>query len=448
VYYSYIVTDIFIKNKYFHLTMKNIFQSQLTKTIFITTLAILLIFMFWGCKKSTEPVVLTMASWRIEDVAQLNRINAQFTKSHPDITIEFQAQSTADYDTYLLAKLEAGTGADIMNIRPYDLGRSLYDGGYLATLNGEVTKMNQFTSQARSAWSTGDGKIYGVPQTGVTHGVYYQKSIFAKYGLGEPATWAEFVSACNVLLAGGEKVIAQGANDSWTLYETLFCGLGANFYGGETARQALMAGTKKMTDANFIRAFEMVLQLKKYLPSGFETLDYDGMRVLFASGGAAIFIGGSWEISKFEALGSGSPKIGFFVPPVVNSGDPLQYCFQLAEAFGMNSKTNHKKEVLEYLNWMNENEAIQVHMTELPGMFPLLPGSYTLTNPLSQKMWNATLTAGLTQRVVIEKLSATSPKGSTLMNEALTRILKGSFTPAQAAAYVQIGLDTWYHPGI
>ena len=426
--------------------MKKLFQRLSTTTIVNTTLAILLLFGFWGCKKGIDPVVLTMASWRIEDVAQLNRINAQFTQSHPDITIEFQASTTADYDKYLLAKLEAGTGADIMNIRPYDLGRSLYDGGYLATLNGEVTKMDQFSEQARSAWSAGDGKIYGVPQTAVTHGVYYQKSIFTKYGLAEPATWDEFISACDVLLAGGEKVIAQGANDSWTLYETVFCGLGANFYGGEAARQALMAGTKKVTDANFVRAFEMVLQLKKYLPTGFETLDYDAMRVLFASGGAALFIGGSWEISKFEELGSSSSKIGFFVPPVVKSGDPLQYSFQLAEAFGMNSKTKHKKEVLEYLNWMNENEAIQKHMLELPGMFPLLPGSYTHTNPLAQKMWNATLTAGLTQRLMIEKLSSTSPKGSTLMNEALIRILKGSFTPAQAAAYVQSGLDTWYHP--
>ena len=428
--------------------MKKKFQSQLIRTICITTLMILLIFAFGGCKKSTVRVVLTMASWRIEDVAQLNRINALFTQSHPDITIEFQAQPTADYDKYLLAKLEAGTGADIMNIRPYDLGRSLYEGGYLAPLNGQVSKIDQFTAQVRGAWSTGDGKIYGVPQTGVTHGVYYQKSIFAKYGLAEPSTWDEFISACDKLLAGGEKVIAQGANDDWTLYEAVYCGLGANFYGGETARQALLAGTIKMTDANFIRAFEMVLQLRKYLPTGFETLDYDGMRELFASAGAAMFIGGSWEISKFEELGSGSSKIGFFAPPVVKSGDPLHYCLQLGEAFGMNSKTKHKQEVLEYLNWMTENDAIQVHMTELPGMFPLLPGSYTLTNPLSQKMWIPTLTASLTQRLMIEKLSTTSPKGSVLMNEALTRILKGTQTPGQAAAYVQSGLDTWYKPGL
>jgi len=55
----------------------------------------------------------------------------------------------------------------------------------------------------------------------------------------------------------------------------------------------------------------MVLQLKKYLPNGFETLNYDAMRMLFASGGAPLFIGGSWEISKVEELGSSSSKIGF-----------------------------------------------------------------------------------------------------------------------------------------
>ncbi len=402
---------------------------------------------FYGCIKNSDPVVLTMASWRIEDVAQMNRINSLFTASHPGITIEFQALSTAAYDEDLLAHLEAGTGADLIHLRGYDLARDLYDLGYLASLKKDVPKMNQFTAQVQGAWSTGDGTLYGVPQSGVTHGVYYRKSIFDKYGISEPSTWDEFITACEKLLVGGETVIAQGANDDWTLYEAEYCGLGANFYGGETARQALMAGTMKMTDAGFVSAFEMVRQLKKYLPARFETLDYDGMRELFASGGAALFIGGSWEITKFESLGSGPAQIGWFAPPVVKAGDPLQYCFQIGGAFGMNSKTKHKKEVLEFLNWMTEQEAAQALMTELPGMFTLLPGSYTLSHPLAQKMWNVTLTADLTQRLMIEKLSAESPQGSVLMNEALTRMLKGTFTPVQAATYVQDGLDTWYHSG-
>ncbi len=43
----------------------------------------------------------------------------------------------------------------------------------------------------------------------------------------------------------------------------------------------------------------------------FETLNYDAMRMLFASVGAPRFIGGSWKISKFEEVGSSSSKIGF-----------------------------------------------------------------------------------------------------------------------------------------
>ena len=101
--------------------MKKKIQRLLIRTTFIIAFTILSIFGFWGCKKSTNPVVLTMASWRIEDVAQLNRINALFTQSHPDITIELQPQLTADYDPSFFAKLEAVTGADIINIRPTTL---------------------------------------------------------------------------------------------------------------------------------------------------------------------------------------------------------------------------------------------------------------------------------------------------------------------------------------
>jgi len=34
-----------------------------------------------------------------------------------------------------------------------------------------------------------------VPSVGVTHGIYYNKSIFSKYQIQEPATWADFIAA-------------------------------------------------------------------------------------------------------------------------------------------------------------------------------------------------------------------------------------------------------------
>lgn len=424
--------------------MKMLLQKRLVGMVTLMSLTALIITGLTGCRKSDDTVVLTLSSWRTEDVAQMNRINALFTNAHPDITITFQPFTATGYDSITLNKLENGTGADIIFLRSYDKGRTLYDGGYLSDLTGVIPNLSSFSPVAVKAWSTESGIIYGVPSAGVTHGIYYQKSIFEKYNIQEPATWDEFIAACEKLLLGGETVIAQGALDAWTLNFVVYSGLGANFYGGEASRQALMARDMKMTDPKFTDAFQAVLSLRKYMPKGYQSLGYDSSRQLFASGGAAMFIGGSWEISVFEALGAGSSKIGWFAPPVKKAGDKLQYCFHVDAGIGLNKNSKNREAATEYIKWVSGSGYARSIMAELPGFFSYTPGTLTLSNPLAQEMFDAAGTASLTVRLMSEKLNAQSPTGDALMDEVLKGMMLGSFTPETAADYVQEQLDTWY----
>ncbi len=61
-------------------------------------------------------------------------------------------------------------------------------------------------------------------------------------------------------------------------------------------------------------------------------------------------------------------------------------------------------------------------------------------------MFDAAANADLTVRPMCEKLSAQSPAGNTLMGIALNGLMNGTYTPETAAAFVQDGLDTWFHP--
>lgn len=85
-------------------------------------------------------------------------------------------------------------------------------------------------------------------------------------------------------------------------------------------------------------------------------------------------------------------------------------------------------------------------MDELPGFFAYTPGDYALSNSLANDMIGAANGADVTVRTVWEKMSAQSPSGNTLMWEALIDMYNGNKTPAEAAAHVQQGLDTWYKP--
>lgn len=414
--------------------------------VLILALAAGALFAGGGTEAEGQATKLVFTSWRTEDIERMNRINKVFMDANPDIIVDFQPIKDTEYDAQLKSSLETGVAADILFLRSYDSGRQIWDTGKLLPLDAAVPALADFPAAARGAWSTDDGVLYGVPSVGVTHGIYYQKDIFDKYGLEAPETWDEFIAVCETLKSNGETVFAQGTKEGWPLYEVIFSGLGANFYGGEQARQDLMAGKVKLTDPQFVKAFEKMNELQPYFPKDYQAIDYVSMQQLFGTGQAAMFIGGSWEIGIFEDLGSGEDAIGYFPPPVENAGDQLSYCFHVDAGIGINKESENLEAAKRYVAWTAGPEYAQLLMNELPGFFGYTPGDYAITNSLANDMIAAASGADVTVRTVWEKLSAQSPSGNTLMWEALIDMYNGVKTPAEAAAHVQKGLDTWYKP--
>lgn len=419
---------------------------MLKRTIILTILITLILptVIFAGGNKDSDQTEIVVTSWRAEDSERMARVNQVYMAKNPGVKVTFSPINDTEYDANMVAAMETGTGADVVFLRSFDIGESVYDLGFIQDLNAIVPALKDFDKTALGAWSKGNGTIYGIPVAGVTHGIFYNKTIFAKYGLSEPQTWDEFITVCKTLKDNGEVPISQGGLDDWTLYEVVFSGLGANFYGGEKARQALLKGDAKLTDPNFIKAFEMVNELVPYFPKGYQGLDYVSMQQLFGTGQAAMFIGGSWELGVLLDLGADS--LGWFAPPVENKGDTLQYCFHVDMGVGMSKKAAENQAVIDYMNWLASPEFAQLYMNEVPGFYSYTPGDYQLDNELAEKMVNAAQTAALTIRTVWESMSAQAPSGNGLMGEALPKMVRGEITPAEAAAYVQKGLDTWYKP--
>lgn len=78
-----------------------------------------------------EDVVLTMGSWRADDVEQMNRLLSIY-KDKTGVEIQFQPTTPADYNATLRLQLDAGTGPDLMYARSYATGVELFDQGYFA----------------------------------------------------------------------------------------------------------------------------------------------------------------------------------------------------------------------------------------------------------------------------------------------------------------------------
>ena len=133
-----------------------------------------------------EAVELTMGSWRVDDVEQMNTILAAFNAAYPNITIKFDPTNPPEYNATLRTQLEGGTGPDLMYLRSFATSRQLFEEGFIEPLAGLPGMEENFTAEARGPWATDEGESYGLPMIAVSHGVYYNKDIFAELGIAVP----------------------------------------------------------------------------------------------------------------------------------------------------------------------------------------------------------------------------------------------------------------------
>jgi raffinose/stachyose/melibiose transport system substrate-binding protein len=119
-----------------------------------------------------EAVSLTMGSWRVDDVAQLEAIIAEFNKTHPNITIKFDPTNPPDFNATLRTQLEGGTGPDLFYLRSFATSRQLFEEGFIEPLADLPGLKENFTEASMVPWSAADGTPYGVPFIAVSHGIY------------------------------------------------------------------------------------------------------------------------------------------------------------------------------------------------------------------------------------------------------------------------------------
>lgn len=411
---------------------------------------IIVLIIFTSCSKSVAPEkyveekpTIYVTNW-LQLPKNMDIINKEFMKKHPDIDVKYIEYKNTAYDNQMLYQLKAGIAPDIIYLRSYDAGMKIYDTGYLQELNDIIPELKDFAKAPIQAWSSKSGKSYAVPSLGVVHGIYYNKKIFKKYNLSKPNTWEDFISVCRILKSAGENVFALGTNDNWLLYEVLFSGLGPNFYGGEETRQKLLNKTIKINSQPFIKTFNKLQELITFLPQNYKSIGYGEMREMFAKGKSAMYIGGSWDISNLKANSDNPEVFGFFAPPLEKKNDKLQYCFHVDVGVAMNRVSRYPEAAKKYIQWVASQEYAKLSMDQFPGFFSYTPGNYSLQDNLAKEMESYISKSIPTVRTLWEKLSAESPTGNDLLGEAVKGVLNKEISASDAADYVDSGLS-WYY---
>jgi multiple sugar transport system substrate-binding protein len=151
----------------------------------------------------SQPATLTWWAWAPQD----KQLVAAFEKVYPNIKVNLvnAGTGTAEY-TKLQNAIKAGSGVpDIAQVEYYALPQFAL-GGSLADLgaDGLSSDQSQFSTAVWDSVQVG-GKLVGLPQDTGPMALFYNKTVFDKYGLTVPTTWAQFAADATKLHAANPK---------------------------------------------------------------------------------------------------------------------------------------------------------------------------------------------------------------------------------------------------
>ena len=384
---------------------------------------------------------LVIESWRKDDQIFWDKVLIPaFQRQHPGIRLTFKAEEPLAYDARLESRLSTRRAGDLIFCRPYDGSVRMQVKGYLLPL--KARELENFSPQARQAWTTDDGQTtYCLPVAYVMHGLFYNKKIFKDLNLQPPVTVDEFLGLLGRIGAAGNITpLALGTADMWESTQVVFTGMGPNFWGGEKARLGLIRQTAKFTDPGFIKAWEMMAKLKPHMHPKQNNMSNGDIQLLFATGNAAVFPTGSWDIDFLRSTSFAYKKpidLGVFKPPVEKTGQTCHISVHPDFGIGVNRNSPHQEAALKFIAWLGTADFAQLLTDTLTGYFPLSDHPVKVNDPLGQEMLNWRQECQDTIRLNAQKINRVWPSMEDELWYANVKVINQDITPEQAARHIQ-----------
>lgn len=267
-----------------------------------------------------------------------------------------------------------------------DLPDLVYAGGYnlldLAVGNAKLVDLTPYFEEDpswKASFSESDlqfnarnGKYYGVPEEKQPIGYFYNKELFAKAGIEEPAkTWDEFFEQCDKLKEVGITPLSMDTADSgWVSGLWLGSIVGTNGQAGND-----FMNTYNIKDYNTPEFLDAVTKLQKMFKN-YTTVDaiggkYENAANNFLSGKTAIIANGPWMIQDFsdpeKAPEGFADKVGVAIYPESGVYDAPMFGFFIAS-----KDKEHADATVKFLKFITNEEA-QLRALNMIGRIPPSP---------------------------------------------------------------------------
>jgi multiple sugar transport system substrate-binding protein len=130
------------------------------------------------------------------------RVAAEFTKTHPDVTVEILTHPLREFEQKLSATIPAKTVADIIEISVY-ANQKFIEAGLIPKNPPEMTDFARanYPEFNLKLMTDKDGNVYGLPLFWGSSGIYYNKTMFAEAGITAPPKTMDEMEAAATKLA-------------------------------------------------------------------------------------------------------------------------------------------------------------------------------------------------------------------------------------------------------
>jgi len=315
------------------------------KIIALALVLVMVLGMFAGCGKKAEK--MTLKVWGPnEDQATAESFLpvacAKFNEAHPEWDIEFVFEVCAEGDAGTMVTKDPSAAADVYMFANDQLG-TLLQANAIARLGGaalEQVKADNSETMVASVTS-GEG-VYGVPFTGNTWFLYYDKSVYTE----------EDIKSLDAMMA--KKTVAFPVTNTWYMPAFFFAAGGTMFGDGTDGAAGITFG-----DENAVAA---TLYVADALAAGTLIDDangagLDGLR----NGTVGAIFSGTWDAKNVEeALGENYGAAA--LPCITLNGEEKQmYSFSGSKAFAVNPNSANMKAATALAAWLGSAEMQDLH---------------------------------------------------------------------------------------
>ena len=304
-----------------------------------------------------EPVTLKFLHWQTEISEQLQDVIDAFQEEYPWITVEQEIVPTADWSSVTAARISGNDKMDICGVQPWNDAATqtpaFYENEFLMDLSGLECVAN-FSEATLNSDVRSNGVLTSLPLSAQTMVVFYNVDLFKEYNVEVPATWSEFLAACEVFKSNGIAPISLGAKDGWPISNMgvqIYSSVMEPVYGD--AVDLIWNGDAIPSETGYdqyLRCYADLTENGYWYGDPLATA-YADAPVIFGTGKCAMYEDGAWssvQISDCEP----DFEVGVFA---LNASEDASYNLvpqKYGMTIGIANRTEHPEECKLFVEYM------------------------------------------------------------------------------------------------